>query len=137
MRREIGLARIFQQICRNSLDFLLYCSVPYRLNSTASVQYKLPSRVVTDRGIWLGFCHGFEFLRYCFHTQLLCNLQPVTDLSLLMPKEYLSLCAYYVILCLLFPLHRKYFFLLGSGFIRNNSCPAVTAVELKYFFFPW
>lgn len=98
MMRGIGLARIFQQICRNSLDFLLYCSVSYRLNSTDSVQYKLQSRVITDCGIRLGFCHRFEFVRYCFHTHLLCNLQLFTDLSLLMPKEYLSL------LCLLCPL---------------------------------
>lgn len=136
MRRRIGLARIFQQICRNSLEFLLYCFVPYRLSSTASVQYKLLGRVTTDHGIWLGFCQRFEFVRYCSYRQLLCNLQPVTDLSLPMPKEYLSLCAYYVLFCLLFPLHRKFFFFFRVWllFIRNNSCPAVTALELKYFF---
>lgn len=109
--------------------------MPYRLSSAASVQFQLLSRVITDRGIWLGFCQRFEFVRSCSHTQLPCNLQPVTGLSLPMPKKYLSLCAYYVLLCLLFPLHRKYFFIrIWLLFISNNSCPAVTAVELNYFF---
>lgn len=135
MRRGIVLARIFQQICRNNLEFLLYCSVPFRLSSAASVQYKLPSSVITHCGIWLGFCQRFKFVRSCSHTQLPRNLQPVKDLPLPMPKEYLSLCAYYVLLCLLFPLNRKFFFIrIWLLFISNNSCPAVTAVELKYFF---
>lgn len=122
-RSGIGLARIFQQICRNSLEFLIYSSVPYRLSSTASVQYKLPSRVIADRGIWLGFCQRFEFVRYCSHTQLLCNFLPVTDLSLPMPKEYLSLCAFYVLFCLLLPLHGRYFFLLESGCFSSGITP--------------
>ena len=86
-----------------------------------------------DCGIWLGFCWRFKFVRSCSDIQLSRNLQTVTGLSLHVPNEYLSLCASPVLLSLLFPLCRMYFFIrIWLHFIdSNNSHPGMTAVELK------
>lgn len=115
MRRGIGLARIFQQICRNSLEFLLYCSVPYRLSSTASVQYKLPSRVIPDHGICLGFYQRFEFVRYklIHNYHVICSL-----LQICLCSCQRNTCAYVLIRSF----SVFYSLCIGSGFLLGPGC---------------
>lgn len=127
-------------MCRNNLEFLLYCSVPYRLSSAASVQYKLPSSVITHRGIWLGFCQRFKFVRSKFvncvlihNYHVICSLLKIC----LCPCQR-NTCPYVLIMsfsvfCSLW-IGSFFFIRIWLLFISNNSCPAVTAVELKYFF---
>lgn len=141
MRRGIVLARIFQQICRNNLEFLLYCSVPYRLSSAASVQYKLPSSVITHRGIWLGFCQRFKFVRSKFvncvlihNYHVICSLLKIC----LCPCQR-NTCPYVLIMSfsVFCSLWIGSFFLLGSGCFSSVITPVLPWQLLSWsIFFP-